>query len=242
MSSDITFTKENLDTYLKELAKVFRKLNGTAVPAEIILIGGASVLANYGFREMTTDMDAIIHASSAMKQAINTVGDKFNLPVGWLNTDFIRTKSYSDKLIQVSVYYRTFSNILTIRTVAAEYLIAMKLVSGRRYKNDLSDIAGILWEHQKSSKPISYEMVDKAVTELYGDWSEVSDRLKSVLNKVFGSGDYEGLYQETRESEKTAKKALVEFNNQHPDELKKSENVNAFLDMVQKKKIGICQF
>ena len=34
------FTKENLDTYLKELAKEFRKINGKPTPAEIILIGG----------------------------------------------------------------------------------------------------------------------------------------------------------------------------------------------------------
>ena len=44
------FTKDNLDMYLKELAKEFRKLNGNKIPAEIILIGGAAILANYGFR------------------------------------------------------------------------------------------------------------------------------------------------------------------------------------------------
>ena len=41
--SDKPFTKENLDQYLKELAKEFRKRNGKSMPAEIILIGGASV-------------------------------------------------------------------------------------------------------------------------------------------------------------------------------------------------------
>ena len=54
------FTKENLDQYLKELAKEFRKINGKNMPADIILIGGASVVINYGFREMTYDMDAVI--------------------------------------------------------------------------------------------------------------------------------------------------------------------------------------
>lgn len=57
MYVDKPFTKENLDSYLKELAKEFRKKNGTRMPAEIILIGGASILINYGFREMTYDMD-----------------------------------------------------------------------------------------------------------------------------------------------------------------------------------------
>jgi len=46
MSVKTPFTRENLDAYLKELAKEFRKLNGSAMPAEIILIGGAAILAN----------------------------------------------------------------------------------------------------------------------------------------------------------------------------------------------------
>ena len=87
--SDTLFTRDNLDSCLKELAKEFRKINGSRIPAEIILIGGASVLINYGFREMTYDMDAIIQASSSMKD-------------GWLNTDFMKTSSYTPKLIQYS--------------------------------------------------------------------------------------------------------------------------------------------
>lgn len=85
MSSDgSVFTSDNLDEYLKEVAKEYRKMGGKFVPAEIILIGGAAVIANYGFREMTTDIDAIIHASSAMKDAINVVGDRHNLQNGWI--------------------------------------------------------------------------------------------------------------------------------------------------------------
>lgn len=48
--SETPFTKDNLDSYLKELAKEFRKINGSRTPAEITLIGGAAVLVNYGFR------------------------------------------------------------------------------------------------------------------------------------------------------------------------------------------------
>ncbi|GHV34412.1 hypothetical protein FACS18949_10420 [Clostridia bacterium] len=98
MLSEQAITRENLNGYLKELAKDFRKLNGSKMPAEVILIGGAAVLANYGFREMTYDIDAIILASSAMKEAINSVGDRHGLPNGWFNADFKRTGSYSDKL------------------------------------------------------------------------------------------------------------------------------------------------
>jgi hypothetical protein len=235
MSDEKLFTRENLDSYLKELAKEFRKLNGKLMTAEIILIGGAAVLANYGFREMTNDIDAVILASSAMKDAINRVGDRFGLPNGWLNMDFKTTKSYSDKLFEVSVYYKTFSNILTIRTIAAEYLIAMKLMSGRRYKNDLSDIAGILWEHQKSDNPITSEAVDKAVKELYGDWTNIPESSKALAREAFTSTDYETLYRQSRDGEKQAMEVLLNIEQDYPNTLKE-DNIDAIINKAKSKK------
>lgn len=100
MSVSDSFTKDNLDLYLKELAKEYRKRGG-GVHAELILIGGASVLVNYGFREMTNDIDAICMAPSVMKESINAVGDRFGLPNGWFNTDFMKTSSYTPRLSQL---------------------------------------------------------------------------------------------------------------------------------------------
>jgi len=235
MSTDKPFTKENLDTYLKELGKEFRKLNGTKMPAEIILIGGAAILVGYGFREITYDIDAIILASSAMKDAISHVGDKMGLPGGWLNADFQKTASFSDKLLEVSVYYKTFSNVLTIRTVAAEYLIAMKLMSGRQYKNDLSDIAGILWEHQKNGNPISRGAINKAITTLYGENMTLPSISQKMIDDAFSDGDYEGAYKEIRKNEKRAKDILIDFDQTHPSELK-GENINVILERARQKR------
>ena len=48
MSSDSSvFTGENLNDYLKAVAKEYKKMGGKAMPAELILIGGAAVIANY---------------------------------------------------------------------------------------------------------------------------------------------------------------------------------------------------
>ena len=170
-----TFNKDNLDTYLKELGKLFRKQNGKSATAEIVLVGGAAILVNYGFRDMTTDIDAIIHASSSMKDAINQVGDQYNLPNGWLNADFMRTASYTSKLNEFSQYYKMFSSVLHVRSISAEYLIAMKLKSGRKYKNDLSDIIGILAEHEKISRPITWDSIDLAVQHLYQGWDGIAE-------------------------------------------------------------------
>lgn len=55
MASDRIFSQATLDFYLKELAREIRKLGGKATQVEIVLIGGASILANYDFREVTHD-------------------------------------------------------------------------------------------------------------------------------------------------------------------------------------------
>jgi hypothetical protein len=170
-----------------------------------------------------------------MKDAINRAGDKLGLPNGWLNMDFKNTASYSDKLNAVSVYYKTFSNILTVRTVAAEYLIAMKLMSGRRYKNDLSDIAGILWEHQKNSNPITREAISNAITELYGDSAVLPAASRKTIDDAFAGGDYERAYMEIRKNEKQAKEALLGFEKAYPGELK-SENIDAVLERARQKR------
>ena len=235
MSINTPFTKENLDTYLRELGKEFRKLNGKKIPAEIILIGGAAILANYDFREMTYDIDAIILASTAMKEAINHVGDKLDLPNGWLNTDFKNTRSYSDKLVEVSIYYKAFSNILTVRIVSAEYLIAMKLMSGREFKFDLSDIIGILLEHQRSNNPISREKIENAVIKLYGSFESVPSVSKELLDNAFTNSNYEQVYSELRANEKESKEALLHFEQMYPGATK-SENINTILEKAKRKR------
>ena len=238
MSAEFTISKDNLDTYIKELSREFRKLNGTKTPAEIILIGGAAVIVNYGFRDMTNDIDALIFASSVMKEAVNRISDRQGLPNGWLNADFKKTKSFSEKLIGVSKYYKTFSNIVVIRTVAAEYLIAMKLMSGREYKYDLSDIAGILLEHEKNGDLITREKIDKAIIELYGGWDDVPDNSKELINALLTGGDYAKAYKELREREIEGRGAIIEFDKENPGKLKGDMIGEIIKRAREKEKVG----
>ena len=238
MSSEATFNKENLDTFLRELGREFRKLNGKTTPAEIIIIGGAAILANYGFREITTDIDAIIHATSAMKDAVNSVGDKFDLPNGWLNSDFTHIDSFSPELSRHSKYYRTFSNILTVRTIEAEYLIAMKMRAGRKYKHDLSDIVGILAEHEKRGEPITLDSVKTAVANLYGSWESISEDMQVFIEEVYQNGDFEHLYAKVATEEAESKEMLIELQNNYPG-ITNTENVDDILAAAKKKKLSV---
>ncbi len=232
--SDKPFTKENLNQYLKEIAKEYRKQNGKSMPAEIILIGGASILINYGFREMTYDMDAIITSASSMKDAINYVGDKYGLPSGWLNADFVKTSSYTPRINQFSEYYKTYSNIVTFRTVRGKYLIAMKLKAGRLYKYDLSDVVGILWEQDKKGSPITLEMIKQAVTDLYGSYDVLSDNSKRFIESVVKDGNYEQLYKKMREEEKQNKEILLEFQEEYPG-VTNADNVDEIITAIRMK-------
>ena len=226
-------TKDNLSALLKELAKQYRKLSGKKMPAEIILVGGAAVLARYGFRDMTTDIDAIIQASSAMRDTAIRVADSFGLPEDWLNSDFLHTDSATGKLLQFSEYYAISSNIVTIRVVTAEYLIAMKLRAGRRYKSDLSDIIGIMAEHQTKGAPITYEMVRKAVNDLYGSWDVLPDTSKRFFEQLCKAEDPSEMYQKTRSMEQYAGDKLRTLDRDYPG-LVGTDSIQNILDRITK--------
>lgn len=235
MSSDKLFTKNNLDSCLKELAKEFRKKNGNKVLAEIILIGGASVLINYGFREMTYDMDAIIQSSGVMKDAINAVGDRLGLPVGWLNTDFVNTDSYTPRLVEYSRYYKTFSNILQVRTVSAEYLVAMKLMAGRQYKNDLSDVVGILIEQEERGDAFTLDRIKKAVVDLYNSYDRLPKNSRIFIESIYEKKDLRAFYKQCRELERENKNVLLDFQDDYPGVLN-GDNLAAILKAAKAKK------
>ena len=238
MFVDKPFTKENLDMYLKELAKEFRKNNGNKMPAEIILIGGASILINYGFREMIYDMDAIINSSSAMKDAINIVGGRLGLPLGWINTDFMNTNSYTPRLVGVSKYYKTFSNILQIRTVSAEYLVAMKLMAGRQYKNDLSDIVGIIIEQEERGDILTLERIKKAIIDLYDEYELIPYNSRSFIEAIYKQSNLKDFYRQCREMELDNKDVLVEFQDDYPGELTE-DNLENILNVAREKKLKL---
>ena len=177
-SSDKTLiTKENAYPILKAFAKEYKKQNGTTVPIELVIVGGGSILLNYGFREATQDFDIMVQSLGMIKNVSYRIADLYNLPDNWLNTDFMRTASYSDKLREVSKHFCSFNNgSLEFRTVNGEYLIAMKMVSAREYRNDISDIVGILIYMKNESEDFSMDRINHAIDFLGSDTHNLTDR------------------------------------------------------------------
>ena len=188
MSVNIVFAidKEKLDAYFKELGKLLRKrMKGNVLPCELVVVGGASIILNYGFRQSTIDVDCADTNGVLMNEIVNEVAEKYNLPTNWINTDFVNTKSYSDKLIQYSAFYKSYGNgALSIRTVKDEYLVAMKIVSARRYKNDYSDIFGIIDECREKDKPLDMSLIEKAIVDLYGSLDFADETALLITKKI----------------------------------------------------------
>lgn len=234
MSIEVAFTKQNLELYLKELAKEFKK-RGHGTHAEMILVGGASVIINYDFRVSSYDIDAWYDCPTVMKESIRAVADRFGLQDGWLNDDFKKTASYTYKIREHSVYYRTFSNVLEVRTIRAEYLVAMKLVSGRQYKKDLSDVAGIVYAQKKAGQPLDRASIDRAVTALYGDWSQVSAHAVRLLDSILTCDDLEQLLAELHADEASARAALAQAIQSEPEAVR-ADNVDDIIAAALQKK------
>ena len=227
----VVFTKDNIDNLLFQLAKEFRKLNGRKTPAEIVIIGGAAIVTQYGFRASTTDIDAIIVALSVMKDAINIVGDRNGLPTGWINQDFKKTSSYSPRILEYSKHYKTFANILEVRILPSEYNVAMKLASLREYKYDMSDVVGII-----HADKMTRESIDKAVDDLYGGYEKLSHQEDAVklLDSIFATENLDELFDRTRSNEARNHVILKQLDKENPQLLKQG-NIADVLEAARKK-------
>ena len=185
MQSKEKITRANAMNIIRRFAKEYRKSLGKA-PGEIIIVGGGSIMLNYKFRDATQDFDVILHAASGIKDVIVRFADENNLPRDWMNTDFIKTASFSEVLTEVSRHFCWLNNnTLEIRTVSGVYLIAMKMVARREYRNDVSDVIGIMIEETENGRTFTYEEIETAYQKLYHKLpdTDIRDRIRNLCLK-----------------------------------------------------------
>ena len=224
--------KVKLDNYFNELAKIYKKKSHGYI-FEFILVGGASILVNYNFRDVTNDIDAYYLPSADIKDAIKIVSEKFGIDSKWINNDFQKTKSYSNKLSEFSTFYKSYKEIINVRTIKDEYLIAMKLMSGRIYKNDISDIIGIIISNKNNGKDVTYDMIDKSIKNLYGSWDGVDKDIIKILDDILSTNNLEELYNKTISEEQNSRQSLIEFDEKYNNAINEA-NVKEILKLLKK--------
>jgi hypothetical protein len=209
MQSKDKITRTNAMDIIKRFAKEYRKALGKA-PAEIIIVGGGSIMLNYKFRDATQDFDVILRAASGIKDVITRFADENNLSRDWMNTDFVKTASYSDTLLEVSRHYCWLNNqTLEIRTVTGIYLIAMKMIAHRDYRNDISDAIGILIEEAEAGNSISYADIEAAYHKLYHKVpdSKTQEQFRNICAKSIE--ELKNLYDSQRNTESDVGDQLI---------------------------------
>ena len=177
MSISENITADNIFIALKYFANQYRKEFGNQ-SCEITIVGGASVLLNYGFRDSTQDVDYFGTPPQELNDIVLKVADKLKIDQHWLNDDFKFSPSYSPKLREVSTYFCSYNNgNLEIRTVKGEPLAAMKMLSGREALSDIPDIIGIIRGEKKLGNEILFDKICEQGDFLYGDKFVVSESL-----------------------------------------------------------------
>lgn len=113
----------------------------------------------------------------------------------------------------------------------------MKLMAGRQYKHDLSDVIGIIAGEKEKGNNITLEKIKLAVKNLYNDYEKIPETsrvfIENILNRI-DSGD-ETVYDEFVNREKKNKETLLDFECKYPNVLT-GDNLADVLFAAEKKK------
>lgn len=111
----------------------------------------------------------------------------------------------------------------------------MKLMAGRQYKNDLSDVVGILIEQKNAEKEIRLDNIKRAADELYEGYENIPESSRTFIEAVYQTPDFSVLYEKIREDEMQNKDILLEFQEDYPDILN-GDNLVDILKAAKAKK------
>jgi hypothetical protein len=130
--------KPKLETALTRLGQLLRERR---VAGEIAVFGGAAIVLGFDFRTATQDVDAMItQGHGQVVKAQEEVGAEQGLPPNWLNE---QGTSYLSRHSDFKLF-RTYPSEgqfgLRVLMATPRYLLAMRLLSLRRYGHDVEDI------------------------------------------------------------------------------------------------------
>lgn len=139
------------------LYKINRKLEDQGISGEILMAGGASLTLVYDTREGTKDIDALFEPSGAIRKIIEDIAREDDLDNDWLNDG---VKGFIDTTRQNAETFLKLSN-LTVKTIDAEGLLAMKLAAARMDTKDLNDALALMKHLNVSNIDQLYDIVEE---------------------------------------------------------------------------------
>jgi hypothetical protein len=158
-------TRPEIEAALNRLSELAA---AEGVRLEMTLYGGALMLLAYDARDVTKDVDAIVHPPDVARRLVARVAAERGLHQGWLNDDVKQFVSPSEKKNELRLPNVNRAG-LHITRPTAKYLLAMKVMASRKplpgYAGDYADIETLL----RITKVTTIEEVQKIVDAFFPD-------------------------------------------------------------------------
>jgi hypothetical protein len=158
-------TKQEIEAAIARLSELAA---AEGVRLEMTLYGGALMLLAYEARDVTKDVDAIVHPPGVARRLVAKVAAERGLHENWLNDDvkqFISTRERKNDFPTPNVNRAG----LHLTRPTAKYLLAMKVMACRKplpgYRGDIDDIEMLL----RITKAKTVEQVQHVVDAFFPD-------------------------------------------------------------------------
>lgn len=175
-------TKAEIERALNRLSELAAS---EGVRLEVTLYGGAVMLLAYDARNVTKDVDAIIHPPEVGRRLVARITAELGLHDGWLNDDvkqFVSNKEAKNEFPLPNVARAG----LHLTRPTAKYLLAMKVMACRKplpgYAGDYQDIATLL----RITKLSSIDAIERTVNTFFPD-TVLPDPVRLVLTELLTS-------------------------------------------------------
>lgn len=182
-----TLTKEVVERLFKLLNKeLCRKYRGLPMwfKEELYVAGGVCIMLMLGSRDSTFDIDAVWKTGDSMRECIEKVGDANGIGHNWCNSDFRKTKSYTDAIFTNSAVYKEYKR-LVIRLVKPELMLAMKLVAFCEHKQtDKDDCIALIEKLKSEGISIDSEYMLGLIRKYYGSTDILSSNAVEYITRV----------------------------------------------------------
>lgn len=171
--------KDNIEQYLYDLAKEIKEA-GIGLH-RILLVGGAAIALKYQNVRSTVDIDICFQEQNKLYSCCAKVAKVNNLPDDWINADVMHSDSFSYKLFDKAILYKSIGEELEIYVADDLDLYCMKIVGFR--PKDVQDMVLIAPILKKNG--ITYDDVKYNFERLYGSvFHLIKDGRKEMFVKM----------------------------------------------------------
>ena len=127
-------------------------------------------------------------------------------------------------------YFVAYRDAKSAQNIAKRYSFIYK----EGPTNDLSDIVGIFVEQEERNEPLTFDVIQKAIINLYDSYEKIPEASRTFIEAVYKKEDLRAFYNQCRELEQENKDVLAGFKEDYPGVLN-GDNLSDILKAAKEK-------